>query len=242
MDMTASTSKNKMISFSNSIYKVSHIDEGGITGAGALGNALRIDEGGAIGNFYGKRFGGLDSAGHWLFLKADGKTTVPLSGITQSDYAILGNAIPKLYLSWTNSFVYKSFDLRIFFRGRFGYKILNTMDIDYGNLSTLPGNVLNAAFTRYARLNDTYQYSNYYLQPGGFLKLDNVTLGYTFRLNSTYIRNIRVYASGSNLAIFTKYKGNDPDFVEDTGLAPGIDAQGAYPSTRQYLLGLNLGF
>jgi hypothetical protein len=132
--------------------------------------------------------------------------------------------------------------MRIFFRGRFGYKILNTMDIDYGNKFNLPNNVLNAAFTRYAKLNDTYQYSNYYLQPGGFLKLDNVTIGYTFKLKTDYIRNLRVYASGSNLAIFTKYKGNDPDFVEDTGLAPGIDGQGAYPSTRQFLIGLNLGF
>lgn len=242
MDVTASTAHNKMLSFSNSIYKVSHIEEGGIGGPGALGNALRIDEGGAIGNFYGKRFAGFDSAGHWLFYKADGKSKVSLGDIGESDKAILGNAVPKLYLSWTNSFVYKDFDLRVFFRGRFGYKILNTLDMDYGNLSTLPGNVLKSAFTKYAQLNDTYQYSNYYLQPGGFLKLDNVTLGYTFRIHSDYIRNLRIYFSGSNLAIFTKYKGNDPDFVEDTGLAPGIDGQGAYPSTRSYLLGLNLGF
>ena len=242
MDATASTTNNRMESFSNSIYKLSHLDVGGIGGPGALGNALRIDEGGAIGNFYGKRYAGLDSAGHWLFYKADGKTKVSLGEVGESDKAILGNAIPKLYLSWTNSFVYKDFDLRIFFRGRFGYKILNTLDMDYGNLSTLPGNVLKSAFTKYAAINDTYQYSNYYLQPGGFLKLDNVTLGYTFRLHSDYIRNLRVYFSGNNLAIFTKYKGNDPDFVEDTGLTPGIDGQGAYPSTRQFLFGLNLGF
>jgi len=196
----------------------------------------------AIGNFFGKKYAGLDSAGHWLFYKADGKTAVPISGIGQSDYRILGNAIPKLYLSWTNSFVYKGFDARIFFRGRFGYKILNTMDIDYGNLSTLPGNVLKSAFTKYAKINDTYQYSDYYLQPGGFIKLDNITVGYTFQLHSSYIKNLRIYASGENLAVFTKYKGNDPDFVQDTGLAPGIDIQGAYPSTRQYLIGLNLGF
>ncbi|HVU54148.1 MAG TPA: SusC/RagA family TonB-linked outer membrane protein [Puia sp.] len=242
MDVTASTTRNKMISLSNGTYKLSYFGLGGITGPGALGNALRITEGGAIGNFYGKRFAGFDSVGHWLFYKADGKTAVPLTEITESDLSVIGNAIPKYYLSWTNSFVYKKWDLRVFFRGRFGYKILNAMDLDYGNKFALPNNVLNVAFTKYARLNDTYQYSNYYLQPGGFFKLDNVTLGYTFQLNSNYIRNLRIYASGSNLAIFTRYKGNDPDFVEDTGLAPGIDAQGAYPSTRQFLVGLNLGF
>ncbi|TDW96889.1 SusC/RagA family TonB-linked outer membrane protein [Dinghuibacter silviterrae] len=242
MDVTGSYTTNKMISFSNSLYQFSHLDLGGISGPGALGNALRIDQGGAIGNFYGKRFAGFDTSGHWLFYKADGKTKVPLSGITQSDYTILGNGIPKYILSWTNSFVYKNWDLRIFFRGRFKYKILNTMDLDYGNKFTLPGNVLNSAFGKYNQLNDTYEYSDYYLQPGGFLKLDNVTVGYTFRIRTPLIRSLRLYASGSNLAIITKYKGNDPDFVEDTGLTTGIDSQNAYPDTRSFLLGLNLGF
>lgn len=242
MDVAASYTTNKMISFSNSLYQFSHLDLGGISGPGALGNALRIDEGGAIGNFYGKKFASFDTAGHWLFYKADGKTKVPLSGITASDYQILGNGIPKYLFSWTNSFVYKNWDLRVFFRGRFKYKILNTMDLDYGNKFALPNNVLNSAFGKYSQLNDTYEYSDYYLQPGGFLKLDNVTVGYTFRIKTTLIRSLRVYASGSNLAIFTKYKGNDPDFVEDTGLTTGIDSQNAYPDTRSFLLGLNLGF
>jgi TonB-dependent starch-binding outer membrane protein SusC len=242
MDVAASSTKNKMLSLSNGTFKLSYFGVGGISGPGALGNALRITEGGAIGNFYGKKFAGLDDDGKWLFYKADGKTAVPLTDITESDQQILGNAIPKFYLSWTNSFVYKQFDLRVFFRGRFGNKILNTLDLDYGNRFALPNNVLNAAFDRYAQLNDTYQYSDYYLQPGGFFKLDNVTLGYTFQLPGQAIKNLRLYVAGNNLAIITRYKGNDPDYVRDVGLDPGIDGQGAYPSTRQLLVGLNLGF
>jgi len=246
-DVTASTTSNKVISLSNGLYHVSFVDFGGIPGAGALGNALRLDSTGRVGNFYGRRFAGFDANGNWQFYKKDGKTVVGLSQITDADKVILGNALPKLYLSWTNSFTYKDFDLRVFFRGRFGYKILNSMALSYGNNAALPNNVLKETFTKFAKIRQTYQYSDYYLEPGGFLKLDNVTLGYTFRLHSALVRSLRLYVSGSNLAIFTKYKdGNDPDFVSDqfanTGSSPGIDAVGQYPSSRNYLVGVNFGF
>lgn len=241
-DVTASTQSNRMVKFSNDVYKITFKEYGGIGGFGALGNAIRTVEGGKLGNFYGKRFAGFDPNGKWLFYKADGKTQVPYSQITQEDLAVIGNGIPKFYASWTNDFSYKNFDLRIFFRGRFGYQILNTMEISYGNKKALPGNVLNSAFGKNDQLNDTYQYSDYYLEPGGFLKLDNVTFGYQFKLNSTYIRNLRLYASGVNLLTFTKYTGNDPDFVNDTGLGAGVDSRGPYPSTRQFSIGLNAGF
>lgn len=243
MDLTASTQRNKMESFSSDVYKITFKEYGGIGGFGALGNAIRTVEGGDLGNFYGKRFAGFDPTGKWLFYKADGKTQVPFGQITGDDLAVIGNGIPKYYASWTNDFSYKGLDLRIFFRGRFDNEILNTMEISYGTRRALPGNVLNSTFGRHAQLNDTYQYSDYYLEPGGFVKLDNVTLGYRFKFgNNKYIRNLRVYASGNNLYTFTKYTGNDPDFVNDTGLGAGVDSRGPYPSTRQFTIGLNAGF
>ncbi len=126
-------------------------------------------------------------------------------------------------------------------RGRFGYDILNTMEISYGNKISKT-NLLKSAFGEHAELNDTYQYSDYYLEPGGFMKLDEVTFGYKVPVTSTYVRSLRVYLTGSNLALFTKYRGNDPDFVGDTGLGPGVDGRGPYPSTRSMLIGVNLGF
>lgn len=241
MDGTFSTAQNKMQSLSNNIFKLAYFSTNGIPGYGALGNALRVTEGGAIGNFYGKQFAGIDSAGHWLFYKADNKTQVPLGKVADADQRIIGNALPKYYASWTNTFRYKSWDLRIFFRGRFQYQILNAIDISYGNRAALPNNVLNNAFTKYANLKDTYAYSDYYLQPGSFIKLDNITLGYDFKPKTKIIRNLRVYVSGSNLAEITRYKGNDPDYIQDTGLNAGIDGS-VTPSTRQFLVGLNLGF
>jgi hypothetical protein len=231
-----------MVSFSNDIYRVTYVEFGAIGGYGALGNAIRTVEGGALGNFFGKRFAGFDSNGKWLFYKADGQTKVPLTQITDADKTVIGNGIPKYYYSINNSFTYKNFNLRVFFRGRSGYQILNTLALSYGNRTYLPGNVLRSAFTKYAQLNDTYQYSDYYLEPGGFLKLDDVTFGYKFNLKSTYIHNLYVYANGANLATITKYTGNDPDFVNDTGLGPSVDSRGPYPSTRQVTIGLNVGF
>ncbi len=242
MDFTASTNKNRLVTFSNDVFKITYKEYGGIGGFGALGNAIRTYEGGDLGNFYGKRFAGFDANGKWLFYKADGKTKVPFGDIKEGDLGVIGNGIPKYYMSWTSNVSYKNFDLRVFFRGRFGNDILNTMDLSYGNKTALPNNLLRSAFGKYNELKDTYQYSDYYLQPGGFLKLDNVTLAYRFKLKSEYVRSLRVYVSGQNLVTFTKYDGNDPDFVNDTGLGAGVDSRGPYPSTRQYTVGLNLGF
>ena len=75
----------------------------------------------------------------------------------------LGNAIPKYFASWTHNFSYKNFDLRIFLRGKFDYKILNTTALTYGN-KTWSGNLLKDTFTKYNEINDTYMYSDYYLE------------------------------------------------------------------------------
>jgi TonB-linked SusC/RagA family outer membrane protein len=250
MDVTFSTTANKVISLSNELFQANFFTTGGIPGAGALGDAFRFTPGGKVGDFYGKKFAGLDTAGKWLFYKADGKTKASLANTTPDDYRVIGNAIPRAYLSWTNSFSYRSWDLRIFWRGRFGYQILNSQALSYANPSILNGNPMKEAFTTYKGLKDGYAYSDYYLQSGGFFKLDNVTLGYTFKLKTQYIRNLRLYASASNLAIITKYKGNDPDYIPDTfdgrnASQPGLDGIGAYPytpSSRNFLVGLNLGF
>ncbi|WP_276480962.1 SusC/RagA family TonB-linked outer membrane protein [Paraflavitalea pollutisoli] len=252
MDIAASTQRNRMVSFSNDIYKGNFKEYGGIGGYGALGNAIRTVEGGPLGSFYGKRFAGFDATGQWLFYKRDGKTTVTFDKINTSndpnttDLAVLGNGIPKFYTSWTNQLRYKGFDLRLFFRGKFDYQILNLMDMAYANRTT-PTNLLKNTFGKHAQLNNatgnvTYQYSDYYLENGSYLKLDEVTIAYNFKLKTSYVKNLRVYFSGSNIATITSYTGNDPDFVNDTGLGAGLDGRGPYPSTRSFLVGVNLGF
>ena len=246
MDLTASALKNTLDSYSNDQFKVLYKTFGGIGGAGALGDAITTYEGGALGEFWGKKFAGFTDDGKWLFYNRNGEA-VRNDQINNSkdknttDLVLLGNAIPKYYASWTHNVTYKNFDLRIFLRGKFDYKILNTTALTYGN-KTWSGNLLKDTFTKYNEIKDTYMYSDYYLENGTNIKIDEVTLGYNFDLKTKWARNIRVYATGQNLATITGYKGNDPDFVQDTGFGAGIDNRGAYPSTRSFLVGLNVGF
>ncbi|UPK69543.1 SusC/RagA family TonB-linked outer membrane protein [Chitinophaga filiformis] len=248
-DVAFSTATTKLEKFSNSLYKATFKEYGAIGGFGALGNAIRTYEGGKLGNFYGKRFAGLTQDGLWQFYKKDGTKASADQLNSETDFAVIGNAIPKYYLSVTNSFKYKNWDLRVFMRGRMGYQVLNTMEMFYGTKKQLPNNVLHSAFTKHAALKDGYQYSSYYIENGGYMKLDEVTLGYNvpFKGNK-YIRNMRIYFTGGNLATITGYSGNDPDFIKDTGLNPGIDAlnnsdnRTPYMSTRSFMFGLNVGF
>jgi len=246
MDFTASTLRNKLDSYSNSDYKVLYKTFGGIGGAGALGDAITTYEGGNIGEFWGKRFAGFTADGKWLFYNRKGEA-VQNALINNSkdrnvtDLAKIGNAIPKYYASWTNNFFYKNFNLKVFLRGKFDYDILNTTALSYAN-KTWSGNLLESTFTKYSQINDTYQYSDYYIEKGTYVKLDEVTLGYNFKIKNKFINRLYVYATGQNLATITGYTGNDPDYIQDTGFGPGIDNRSAYPSTRSFLFGVNVGF
>jgi len=255
VDLTASTTRNTLESFSDDIFKVNFIETGGIGGAGDLGNAFTTFEGSKIGTFFGKRFAGFTPEGRWLFYNRNGEAVLndqlnnSRTDLSATDLAPIGNAVPKYYLSMTNNFTYKNWDLRIFMRGKFGFDVLNTTALTYGN-RTWAGNLLRDTFTKYKDIRDTYMYSDYYLENGSFLKIDEVTLGYNFKLKTKGLRNMRVYATGQNLLTFTGYSGNDPDFILDNGIGRteidgkvlGLDTRGPYPSSRSILIGLNVGF
>jgi hypothetical protein len=90
-------------------------------------------------------------------------------------------------------------------------------------------------------LDDDPQYSDYYIESGDFVKLDNITFGYNVPLESKYLESMRVYVTGKNLATFTGYSGIDPE-LEDTGFTTGIDGRDFYPRTKTWTLGLNFRF
>ncbi|ERM84668.1 hypothetical protein P872_23450 [Rhodonellum psychrophilum GCM71 = DSM 17998] len=240
VDFAGNSQFNTISSLSNEFYSSDFLEFGFLPSPGNLGPAIRLDEGGKVGNFYGKRFAGFNDDGKWLFFKADG-STVTASGISPEDLTILGNGVPKYMASFSNTIQYKNMDLTVFFRGKFGFDILNTQEMYFGNKAWLPNNLLKSAITKNAELNDNPQFSDYYLEKGDFVKLDNVTFGYTFNLVGKAVKNLRVYASGRNLLTFTGYSGLDPE-LQDTGFTTGIDGRGFYPRTNFYTLGLNVTF
>lgn len=231
---------NTLKALSDDVYKATFLSYGNLPAPGNLGSAIRTEEGKALGGFYGKRFAGFTDDGKWLFYKADGSKATTAE-MTNDDLAYIGNGVPKWMLSWGNTFTYRNLELTIFFRGKFAYNILNTPNMYFGNLTGwLPNNVLHYAIDN-RQINDGIQYSDYYLENGNFVKLDNLTLRYNFKLKTAYIHDLSVFATGRNVLTITKYKGLDPE-IQDTGLTPGIDNRGFYPRTRTWTLGLKVGF
>ncbi|MDR2969393.1 MAG: TonB-dependent receptor [Tannerellaceae bacterium] len=243
IDLAASTQTNKLDKLSNDVFSVDYLEFYGLPSPGNLGDAIRLQPGEypEVGTFFGKRYAGLTDDGKWLFYKKDG-TTGPATAINEDDKVVIGNGVPKFYASLNNTFRYKNFDLTVFLRGKFGFDILNTKEMYFGNKKWLPNNMLKSAITKHNAINDDPQYSDYYVEKGDFVKLDNVTLGYTFNnLKTKYIRNLRLYVTGKNLMTISGYTGINPE-VDDTGLEPGIDGRGLYPVARQWTFGLNIGF
>ena len=81
------------------------------------------------------------------------------------------------------------------------------------------------------------------MEKGDYLKLDMVTLGYTFNINAKYIESVRINATGKNLATFTSFSGIDPSNYNVNGLAPGAKGSRTYyPSCRQFIFGLQVEF
>ena len=100
--------------------------------------------------------------------------------------------------------------------------------------------------SKYSKLTNQASYSvlsDYFLEPGWFIKIANASLGYTQQLRIKYLRSLRLYATGRNLHTFTKFTGGDPDLVPVNGLYPGVNnTLNYYPATLQLLVGLQINF
>jgi len=87
-------------------------------------------------------------------------------------------------------------------------------------------------------------FSDYFVEDGSFLRLQNVQLGYTLeasQLKRSQLDKVRFYVSASNLFTLTKYRGYDPTTSNGAPIGGGID-QGFYPNPRTFLFGMNVNF
>lgn len=230
-----SKNKNELVSLSNNVYQFNAINYGGLPSPGNLGEAYRMEEGVAIGSFYGKVFEGFTPDGKWIFKEIDGK-----EGIAEGDKEFIGNGNPEYFANLTSTLNYKNFDLTLSFRGAFGFDILNLKEMYYGNPKWFPNNVLTSALN--SPINDDPQYSDYFLEKGDYIKFDNLTLGYTLNKNTIkWAKSIRFYGSVLNIATITGYSGLDPE-LSAGGSQAGWDGRGFYPRTTTYTFGVNVKF
>lgn len=245
-NITWSYNKNTLVSISSDArFKLANdYFDAGHTGEPIQLTTHRIKVGQPIGNFFGYKSVDIDENGKWIILGKDGKPK-PIGDAKNEDKMILGNGVPKHTAGWNLSFRYKRIDLAVNMRGAFGYQILNFQRMYYENPTVKEYNMLESALDKVygkARLSSPLAYVSHYIEDGDHWKIDNVTLGYNFSTSGLkYLKNLRVYAAGLNLATITGYKGIDPE-VSRLGLDPGNDSRDKYPTMRTFTLGVNMTF
>ena len=85
------------------------------------------------------------------------------------------------------------------------------------------------------------KYSTKYIEDASFLKLDNISASYDFKLKNEYIKKLRLYLTAQNIFCLTGYSGVDPE-VSLSGIAPGIEGTSYYPRTRAFTFGATFTF
>lgn len=245
LSFVGTTMQNKFVDFSNSEFVgQDYYDVVSTSDPYPFYNLQRIEKGQSLGNFYMWKYAGHTTDGEWLVYDKDGEI-IRASQATAADRVKVGNGMPKFTMSSSHNFRYKNIDLSLFFRGAFGYDIFNIHDFYYGTRN-FTGNRLQKAYGKNFQIsgNSNPVVCDYFLEKGDYLKLDMVTLGYTFDLSKCrFLDRVRLYGTVKNVFTLTKFSGVDPSNYQVNGLTPG--AQGSrdyFPSTRQFILGMTVDF
>lgn len=245
-----SFNRNKITSLSDPSmgFNYTETTSGGVGENGIMNTDTQIlVEGQAVGTFYGYKFFGISPAGIWTYTMPDHGDGITRycdeSTAVEGDRQPLGNAQPLFTFGWNNSIHIGNWDATMFLRGVVGNKILNVTRWAYGPMSANNKNVfmkdVDGASTV---LPQKAQFTDFYLEDGSYLKLDNLTIGYTFPLkDNKYVQSLRVYLTGQNLFTLTSYSGQDPEVNTTSVWNGGIDYPSFYPPVATFLVGLNLG-
>ncbi len=218
----------ELVSLSDERFELEFHDAGWLGAPGVQTWTHRYGEGQDMGNFHGYVFEEIDENGQWVFAELE----------TDDDRTIIGNGIPDWYLNFNTRVSYQNWDFRVMMRGEFGHDILNAKRLYYENPGLFPNNLL-ADYN--SELRQEPQFSDYYLERGDWVKVDNITIGYNFPLHDVpSIHDLRVYFSGRNLFTFTASTVNDPELSFGGGLTPGVSGRWDYPTTRTFTLGVEV--
>ncbi|MCH7859666.1 MAG: SusC/RagA family TonB-linked outer membrane protein [Candidatus Marinimicrobia bacterium] len=192
-----------------------------------------------------------DSNGNGIWDAADTFTDTDGDGVWNKaepldERRIIGNAQPSFTWGISNTITYGNLDFSFYINGVQGVDIFNNTAMEYQR----PSNITNGINLLSGALDDvddgmgylaSVRFSDRWIEDGSFIRLQNVTLGYTF--NTDRFNKLRLYVSADNLFVLTKYTGYDPEintFASGTVPSLGIDYTN-YPRARTFTVGLNIG-
>lgn len=209
--------------------------------------------------FFLPHYKGLDANGKQLFDDGNGGT-VGSAGLN-NDLKRYIDPTPKFTYGINNSLAYKNWDLNFFLRGVSGQRVYNGVRMLIDNVGGLSnGNMTTSGLASGDK--DDKILSDRWLENASFLRMDNMTLSYTFQKISNRIDMMRLFVTGNNLFVVTKYRGLDPEvqitssrFLDgSTGaistlnnayidqLYTGSNSDNAYYKSRSFTIGVNLSF
>ena len=206
--------------------------------AGVLQNKAEADA-------YNAKYGTSSNPGDLIFVDMNGD-----SKITSDDRTKIGKPTPDWSYGLNLNADWKGFDLNVFFQGVYGADVFDAtwrQDIASGNYPTWVLQRWTGEGTSNSlpllKLGDSKNWvcSDIYVQDGSYLRLKNISLGYTLPRNITKKVNIerfRVYVRAENLFTWTKYWGFDPE-IGTSSTSMGVD-YGVYPQARIFTVGCNL--
>lgn len=232
------------------------LGEGGFRDGANLGSPgqngtplVRLQEGAPLGQLWGlviDEDNPVNGDGSWNFQDVDG------DGVQDDlkDRAVIGNGWPKFNFGLNNSFGFGNIDVNVFFRAVIGHDLINTFRAFYEAPSQISAYNILATSSDISSLVDQPQFSSYHVEDASFVKLDNLTVGYSLPGDSlgAGFTKVRLYVTGQNLITLTGYSGVSPeprlqdDDSEFGKLAPGIDRRNTYFTARGFTFGVNLGF
>ncbi len=241
-------------SLKNKVLRLVDKDGDGMEDDILLYSRMLLRPGEAIGSFFLVEYAGVDpDNGDALFYDLNGNRVA--NGVSASNRKIVGKSIPSFTGGFSHNFTYKNFDLSAFFHFKLGHKIY-MRDRNLEENMTWGGNQHRSQLNywtpdnqntdvpqpRLFQLNGSQQ-STRYLEDGSFLRLQHLTLGYTFQNLGSQDATFRLFAAVQNLVTFTGFRGLDPDneFRSVEGAAIGTIHYNQ-PAARTYSLGFNLEF
>nr|MBD3621588.1 TonB-dependent receptor [Sunxiuqinia sp.] len=216
------------------------IETGNASGQGLSDTRVQIiTNGQPVGTFYGMVFEGLD---------ADGLSTYKTDSEGNVVREYLGSALPDFTYSFTTKLSYKKFDLSMFWYGSEGNKVYNNT----ANTLFFKGplnngyNVTKAVLESDESPSNSNAFSSRFIEDASFLRLSNLTLGYTFDTKAIdWLSRARIYVTGNNLLLLTDYSGFDPEVNVDAS-QNGVPSMGidytTYPKPRTFTFGVNFQF